>query len=268
MPVVTMTPEAGWVMCIGPPLPLQVPVTLAGDLGPEHAQRHALGQHVVDAAIDGADLVVIVEVDGDGRGDDLLPALRIIGHHEPAGADDFPRGFVVLHDQVHAAVDLDLRCLIRDSRIQSCCGGHVRPFLSHRLAMYFMAFAPRPLWAGGPSACRRQNLGNVGDAADGLTVRAIHGRSSPAHCISKVARHRKGDVRTIRRSAAGIAPARSDLDEHRTGLAAAGAHGGDAEAAALALQIVDEGGEHAPARGADGVADGAAAAGNIHGVFT
>jgi hypothetical protein len=28
MPVVTITPEAGCVMCIGPPLPLQVPVTL------------------------------------------------------------------------------------------------------------------------------------------------------------------------------------------------------------------------------------------------
>ena len=26
MPVVTITPELGWVMCIGPPLPLQVPV--------------------------------------------------------------------------------------------------------------------------------------------------------------------------------------------------------------------------------------------------
>ena len=28
MPVVTITPVAGWVMCIGPPLPLQVPVAL------------------------------------------------------------------------------------------------------------------------------------------------------------------------------------------------------------------------------------------------
>ena len=26
MPVVTISPDAGWVMCIGPPLPLQVPV--------------------------------------------------------------------------------------------------------------------------------------------------------------------------------------------------------------------------------------------------
>ena len=28
MPVVTITPDSGCVMCIGPPLPLQVPVAL------------------------------------------------------------------------------------------------------------------------------------------------------------------------------------------------------------------------------------------------
>ena len=62
MPVVTISPDAGWVMCIGPPLPLQVPVGPAEELGPQLPQRHALGEVVVQAAVGGDDVVVGAKV--------------------------------------------------------------------------------------------------------------------------------------------------------------------------------------------------------------
>ena len=48
---------SGWVTCIGPPLPLQVPVALPAISAHSSFERHALGEHVVDAAVDRADVV-------------------------------------------------------------------------------------------------------------------------------------------------------------------------------------------------------------------
>jgi len=80
---------------------------LAGDLGPQQPRRHALGEHVVDAAVDRADGVPVGEVHRHGRRNRLLSARRVVRRDDLAGPDDRSEALVVALDQRHAAVDVE-----------------------------------------------------------------------------------------------------------------------------------------------------------------
>ena len=80
---------------------------LAGDLGPEQLQRHALGEHVVDAAVDRADVVGVAQVHRHRGRNDFLSARRVVRRHDLAGLDHRAETLVVLLDQRHAAVHVE-----------------------------------------------------------------------------------------------------------------------------------------------------------------
>ncbi|MCY1562298.1 hypothetical protein D9M68_996680 [compost metagenome] len=60
----------------------------------------------MDAAIDGANVIVVAEVHRQRARDDFLSARRVVGHHQLAGLDDRTETLVVLLDQVGPAIDL------------------------------------------------------------------------------------------------------------------------------------------------------------------
>ena len=69
----------------------------------------------------------------------------------------------------------------------------------------------------------------------------------------------------IRRSRVdAVAPRWLDLDDDGAALATAGAHRGDADAAAATLQLVDQRGDHPRTRCRNGMAEAAAASGEVH----
>src|SRR3546814_10669214 len=67
-----------------PPLALAASRDTPSQLGPQGFERESLGEHVVGAAVDGADIVVVAQVNRKRRRNDFLTARRIIWRHQPA----------------------------------------------------------------------------------------------------------------------------------------------------------------------------------------
>src|SRR3546814_12275180 len=63
---------------------------------PEHLHRNALGQRVMDAAIDRAHIIIGLQVHRNRGGDHLLPPRRIVRHHQAPRPDDLPEALIVL----------------------------------------------------------------------------------------------------------------------------------------------------------------------------
>ena len=80
---------------------------LAGNLGPELAHRHALGQHVVNAAVDRADVILVRQIHRYRGRNDLLPTRRVVRRDDLAGLDHRAETLIVLLDQRHAPIDID-----------------------------------------------------------------------------------------------------------------------------------------------------------------
>ncbi len=66
----------------------------------------------MDAAIDGADVIIVIQADGDRRGDDFLPAWAVIGHHQLARHHLLDDMFVILLDERCLAIDFQERCRV------------------------------------------------------------------------------------------------------------------------------------------------------------
>jgi hypothetical protein len=90
-----------------PPLSLAGAGDLAGDLRPQQFRRQSLGKHVVHAAVDRADRVLVGEIHRDGRGNRLLPARRIVGRDDLAGLDHRSEAVIAALDQRHSTVYVD-----------------------------------------------------------------------------------------------------------------------------------------------------------------
>lgn len=85
----------------------------ACDFSPQGAQRHVLGDHILNAAIDRADLVLVIEQVADGGRDHFLPPRRIIRHGQSATTDRLADRIVIAFDAQHAAIDIDERVRAR-----------------------------------------------------------------------------------------------------------------------------------------------------------
>jgi len=72
----------------------------ARHFGPQHPDRHALREHVVKAAIDRADVVLIRQAHGERRWDRFLAAGRVVRRHDLAGLDDGEEALIVLLDEL------------------------------------------------------------------------------------------------------------------------------------------------------------------------
>src|SRR5512139_3168430 len=83
------------------------------DLGPQIVERHALSQHVVNAAVDRHPVIVVGQRRRHRRGDDLLPAVTVIRHHQPPAQDHLAAALVVRFQQRRSPVYLQLRNTVR-----------------------------------------------------------------------------------------------------------------------------------------------------------
>src|SRR3546814_8175914 len=59
----------------------------ASIFGPQFAQRHALGEVIVETPIDRDEVIILFQRGAHGGGNDLLPAWRIIGCRDPTRLD-------------------------------------------------------------------------------------------------------------------------------------------------------------------------------------
>src|SRR3546814_15810355 len=83
-----------------PPLALAASRDTPSQLGPQGFERESLGEHVVGAAVDGADIVVVAQVNRKRRRNDFLTARRIIWRHQPARLHLLDYQLVILHNEI------------------------------------------------------------------------------------------------------------------------------------------------------------------------
>jgi len=86
---------------------------LASKFRPEFLRGDALGQLVVQTAVDGDQIVILIHRCHHRRGYDLLAAHGIIDNLQLAGTDHLPELDVRLHDQVGSRENVDEDVFVR-----------------------------------------------------------------------------------------------------------------------------------------------------------